>query len=548
MRVGRTLRAIRHLRWSQALAQAQHTITRGRRPAAPSPSPPEWALGGWPTKPLPAPRHAQWDGQGRIELIGGSAEFGSVDRIRWDHEKAGPLFAYQLHFFEWARCAGVASEERAAAIRHWIASCDSGVGWDSHPISVRTLSWLALRFADGAAEAIDDEIDRAMRSSLDRQIETLCSHLETRLQANHLLENRLAVVAGGLALKGARSERWLAEIDPLLADLAEQFGPDGAHYERSPMYHSVLLGHVLDVLAIAQAVGSRAPAKLVDGLSATAARALSALSVVTHPDGRIALLGDSAFGIAAEPEELRRYARSLGVVPALAPDVDLLRSVGHARIHRGDFALIASFAGPSPPHQPGHAHCDALSFEMSVGGERVVVDTGVYEYVPGERRAFARSTGAHATLRIAGREQAEMWAGHRVGGRPEVELVSAVPGRVIEATCASWSTRRTVHRRRFEADGEGVRIEDWIEGEATVVRATLPFAPGLSPELESDGASLRVNLSSDAVLRVELPLGFDWRLTRAPYFPEFGCEVDRALLIGDAASFRRGHWLFRIER
>lgn len=546
MSLNRTLRTLWHTRPAQLFAQLEHALRRKRHVAAAAATAPSWALRAWPVAPLAPPAHTSWNGEGRIGLIGSEVEFESVEAIDWEHAETGPLFAYQLHFFEWARAERATPSARLAAIAHWIAKCEGGVGWDSHPISVRTLAWLALRFADGAGEAIDDATDFAMRVSLDRQIETLADNLETRLQANHLLENRLAVVAGGLALDGPRSERWREQVEPLLEDLAEQFGEDGAHYERSPMYHSVLLAHILDVVAIAKAVGARAPANLVESLAATAARGLSALAVVTHPDGDIALLGDSVCGIAPRPEELRRYARSLGIVPALLPERDLLRSVGQGRLRAGDLTLIASFGGPSPPYQPGHAHCDALSFELSVGDERVITDTGVFEYVPGERRTLSRSTGAHATIRIGGREQAEMWSGHRVGGRPTVELVSRVAGRVIEARCTGWSTPRTVHRRRFEVEGDTLRIEDRIEGDVAPVRATLPIATGL--EVKLGEARLRIALASGDFLSVELPEGFDWRLVRAPYFPEFGREEERAVLIGDAADFRRGAWTLRVER
>jgi hypothetical protein len=544
--VNRTLRTLWHIRPAQGLAQMRHALSRRREVASPAAVAPAWALRSWPVEPLAAPGHVSWNGEGRIGLIHAEADFESVDRIDWSHAEAGPLFAYQLHFFEWARAEGATPAARLAAIQHWIAKCESGVGWDSHPISVRTLAWLNLRFADGVSAEIGAAADAALRIALDRQIETLVGNLETRLQANHLLENRLAVVAGALALNGARSARWFEEVEPLLEDLSEQFGEEGAHYERSPMYHSVLLAHILDVLAIAKAVGKRAPRGLVKALAETAARALSALDVVTHPDGGIALLGDSVFGVAPPPQELRRYARELGVFPALARERDLLRSVGHGRLRGGELVAIASFGGPSPPHQPGHAHCDALSFELSVGKERVITDTGVFEYVPGERRTLSRSTGAHATLRVGGREQAEMWSGHRVGGRPSVELVSVVAGRAIEACCTSWSTARTVHRRRFEmVDGE-LRIEDRIEGNPAAVRATLPIATGLEAMLAA--GHLSIALASGGALCVDLPEGFDWRLVRAPYYPEFGREEERSLLIGDAAEFRRGNWTFRLER
>jgi len=77
--------------------------------------------------------------------------------------------------------------------------------------------------------------------------------------------------------------------------------------------------------------------------------------------------------------------------------------------------------GPlGPDYQPGHGHCDVLSYELSLQGQRVVVDTGVSTYEPGPERYHERSTSAHNTLRIDGEEQAEIWGSFRVGRRPRV--------------------------------------------------------------------------------------------------------------------------------
>ena len=95
-------------------------------------------------------------------------------------------------------------------------------------------------------------------------------------------------------------------------------------------------------------------------------------------------------------------------------------------------------------------------------------------------------------------------------------------------------------------EGDVLRIEDRIEGDEAPVRATLPVAPGLAAFLEGD--VLRIELGSGGSLVVELPVGFTWRLVRAPYFPNFSCEEDREMLIGDSVGFRRGVWTFRVER
>ncbi len=83
-------------------------------------------------------------------------------------------------------------------------------------------------------------------------------------------------------------------------------------------------------------------------------------------------------------------------------------------------ALIFDCGPLGPDYQPGHGHCDVLSYELSLHGQRVVVDTGVSTYEPGPERSYERSTAAHNTLRIDGEEQAEIWASFRVGRRPRV--------------------------------------------------------------------------------------------------------------------------------
>ena len=101
-----------------------------------------------------------------------------------------------------------------------------------------------------------------------------------------------------------------------------------------------------------------------------AARMLGAHAVWTHPDGEIALFADSAFGIAARPAELAEYAARLGITAQGPATPGLLDRAGYVRLAAGPLTLIVSVAGPLPAYQPGHAHCDALSFELSVGDRR----------------------------------------------------------------------------------------------------------------------------------------------------------------------------------
>jgi hypothetical protein len=230
---------------------------------------------------------------------------------------------------------------------------------------------------------------------------------------------------------------------------------------------------------------------------------LVALAVWTHRDGRIALFADSGFDVSAEPEDLVDYAQRLGVgrPDLVEPAFALLPQSGYLRLSAGSVDLIASVAGPSPGHQPGHAHCDALAFELSIEGMRLVTDTGVYEYQLGARRDRARATASHATLEIDGQEQAEIWAAHRIGGRPDVALSAWDESGSAEATCRGWSRGAALHRRLFRVSQSQVEIVDSVEGACDLVVSRLPIDAGWGVE-QTDGLVRARRVDPDRPIRV----------------------------------------------
>ncbi len=535
------VRTLWYLRRGQLLGQARRALFgRAPRPRAFAGAPPRAAFAA-PCAPwLASPPHARCTSASRIELIRCSLESpqgaGAID---WEFAGHGPLFAYHLHQFDWARSAALAPAERLAALESWCARHPHGIGWDSGPISLRAFAWGKLLTTPGALPASADLA--RLRVSLAAQLETLAANLETHLSGNHYLWNLLALVFAGAVHTGSAADRWLACAPRLGAELREQIFESGLHYERSPMYHALLLENVLDLVNADASAPGRMPAELAAQLRESAARMLGALRVVTHPDGEIALLGDSAFGIAQPPAHLAGYAAALGIAPRAPKEPGVLRDAGIVRLEAGGVVCIATAARPWPEHQPGHAHCDALSFELSIRGERVVTDTGVAEYAPGARRDIARATRSHATVEIDGREQAECWAAHRIGSRPDVALVRVTPNAELEAVCAGWATPEVLHRRRFTLAPDGaLAIHDSFDAPAPRARAFLPLAPGLEPTLAGHVAT--IPLRSGGRLRIALPESLAWRIARAPYYPEFGHELERAVLLGEGTHVARAEW------
>jgi len=117
-------------------------------------------------------------------------------------------------------------------------------------------------------------------------------------------------------------------------------------------------------------------------------------------------------------------------------------------------------------------------------------------------------------------------------------------------SCASYSTLDSLHRRRAVVSSDEVVIHDSLEGATQPVCSRLLFAPGLEPRLEAGegGASVAlIELASGARLQIDLPTALKWRIVRAPYFPEFGREIERACLLGEAPAFVRGRIRFSLR-
>jgi hypothetical protein len=188
------------------------------------------------------------------------------------------------------------------------------------------------------------------------------------------------------------------------------------------------------------------------------------------------------------------------------------------------------------PQQVGHIHADALSLELSLGRERVVVDAGTGTYEPGEARSYARSTVAHSTLTLGPdhRDQHELWASHRIGARARARLLEHGLRRVVgEVRGAGWPA---THRREIWGDDRRVRIHDAVQAPgllgarapAAVTRLHLPEAL----ELTREGATIVARTPAGSQFRVIPSARVQLRIEPAPGWTAIGRPAPRQCLVG----------------
>jgi len=504
--LGTYWRTARHLRWAQLAALAQRRMLppntfRGWKPAPA-------AL----RKVLPAPAFPEWQPARALRMLE-TGEFGFLnvarppsETIPWSSQGLSKLWLYNLNYFDFLNADLGAPQHRFRlrraldVARDWCAQNTTGkeVGWEPFPLSLRIVNWLKflIRNAERVRTVGEAATLNTLLASLRIQALALEARLETHLLANHLLKNIKALMFAGALLEAPESSRWWSKGEKLLRrELAEQILPDGGHFERSPMYHAEALEDLLDLTALAVACGRTGNG--TEMLLPCAARMANFLRCVLHPDGEIPLFNDSALGVAPSPRELLARAGVPVEVPSNNhPEVTVLAETGYGVIRDPSSRSCLIFdCGPlGPAYQPGHGHCDVLSYELSLHGRRVVVDTGVSTYEPCSERHYERSTAAHNTLRIAGQEQAEIWASFRVGRRPRVGRLEG--GEIeefyfVRGVHYAFQQRGVIHSRMIVLTPRSCWVViDLLRGKGNhLVESFIHFHPAVGVERVNDPTS-----------------------------------------------------------
>lgn len=262
------------------------------------------------------------------------------------------------------------------------------------------------------------------------------------------------------------------------------------HYERSASYHAQVFA---DLLECRHALG-RDP---FDGALDGALRSMALVTAdLTHPDGGPVLFNDAGLDMAYGPAAcLDVYERLFGSRPAQRP-VFAFQAAGYYGLRSGGTFLVADCGRIAPDDLPAHGHGDALSFELSAGGQRMIVDQGVFEYHAGDRRERSRSAMSHNTLCLDGADQADFFGSFRCGRRPDVTVLAYEPkadGFILEGTHDGFSSLRgrPRHVRRFEAAPDKVVIRDRIEG-LSGRPAAIGFLLHPTAEVTRDGSAMIV--------------------------------------------------------
>ena len=511
---------IRYLRPVQIYGRAWLALVRPR-PDLTSAPPVRISSGPWVS---PARRRDSLSGASSFRFLNVER---SLAEIGWDSPAVEKLWRYNLHYFDHLNSVQTDSREELQSLLlvRWVRENPPalGTGWEPYPTSVRIVNWIKW--------ALDGHVlESECVHSLTVQARWLEKRLERHLLGNHLFVNAKALVFAGLYYSGPEAEHWLEKgMHILRREASEQILADGGQFERSPMYQALTLEDMLDLCNVSTAFRDAVPTKWrrdVQAWPELAGRMRHCLAAMCHPDGEISFFNDAALDVAPTLRDLESYAKRMSF-PALEPLTDgvtRLAQSGYVRVQLDAMVAILDVAPIGPDYLPGHAHADTLSFELSLFGQRVLVNSGTSQYGVGDERLRQRRTAAHNTLTVDGFDSSEVWSSFRVARRAKpFDLSFTEVDRTNIVSCAHDGYRRLpgrpVHHREWQFARNSLLIVDRVSGIFTHAIARFHLHPA-------------IEISTQQTLRLPNDRWVKWssdggrtRVVPSMWYPEFGISI-----------------------
>lgn len=285
------------------------------------------------------------------------------------------------------------------------------VSWDAYTISMRLPNLIIAHQTILKTAENSKELLQLLRQSIYQQYMYLKKNQEKHLLGNHYLENIKAIILGSLFFSESRVTNKYVKV--LQNELQEQVLSDGMHFERSPMYNKIVFE--LLIKTIYWLKQAEFDSTQILKLTNTCQNILNSIYSLEKNMGKTPFFNDSADGISKNYDSLiRASCKYLGIKPK---KINRLTSSGYEVMEKGLLKMVIDYGEIGPKYLPGHGHCDALSYELSISGLPIIVNSGTFEYEKGYWRDFFRRTSAQNTVQFGSVEQSEIWSSFRVARR-----------------------------------------------------------------------------------------------------------------------------------
>jgi uncharacterized heparinase superfamily protein len=435
------------------------------------------------------------------ELALGGRAF-TLPETGWAPAEAPPDWRAALDGFDWLAdlrdLGGDLGRRRARElVGRWLVCHQrwDPLAWRPDVTGRRIAAWLG-HHGFFCASADDDFRERVLAS-----LAVQSRHLSRTLDDAPSGAARIAAIKG-LVVAAVGLTGLEALLSPALARLeaalAEQVLADGGHISRSPSVHLSVLRDLIEIRQALRLGRIALPPALVQAIEAMSAM----LRYVRHGDGGLALFNGSNEEPGSQIDAVIQQSESRSRLAVAAPDF------GIERLHAGRTAVFVDCSDSSVTG--GRLHAGPLSFELSVGRERLIVNLGGAGLLPDTWSIAQRATAAHSTLTIDDTNSTRLETGAPppsiVKGREDADGQTW-----FEATHDGYVDRfGASHQRRLylSADGEDLRGEDVITGGAgKPYQIRFHLHPRVQVSLAQNAAAALLRLPSGSGFRLRISGG-----------------------------------------
>jgi uncharacterized heparinase superfamily protein len=434
------------------------------------------------------------------------------------------------------------AQKFGALIEDWIEQNPLGEGpnWTAAmEAAIRACNWIAGYYFFCESKSLSPQFWLRFLKSLHAHGRFIENNLEYSWRnGNHFLSDIVGLTfLGNFFHQTSFGKMWLRRgVAGLQEAMETQVYPDGVDYEKSTSYHRLVLELFYSATILCMKNNIRFAGRYMQQLE----RMVEFVQHYTRPDGSAPLIGDADDGRLFKfsmSEDLNDHRHALSVGAILFDRRDFQVAAGefsqdalwffggegfekHQRL-QGESLPFSSRAFPdggfyvlrsSDAHifvdagdlgmmgRGGHGHNDTLSFELWAHGAPLIVDSGTYAYTSdAEARAEFRSTRAHNTVVVDGREIAEfadLWSVKEDATNPKVLEWNTDDQRdvlVAEHHGYQRIASGVTHRRGFKLSKQALElvVTDEIIGTGKhEIQSFLHFAPGVKLELSTPNIAI----------------------------------------------------------
>lgn len=423
-------------------------------------------------------------------------------------------------------------------IEHWIDNNPLmySVNWTcAMDVAFRAINWMYALNMIMSSGVVTDELCRKIYISLFEHGFFISNSLEKTIphSGNHYLSDLVGLLfISSIFPKNRSARRWNKfALREFCYEVDNQIGPNGVHYENSVSYHRL----VTELFVAAYSLLVRQHHKVANRIRDKIGSMLDFVSAYIKPNGLSPVIGDNDDGrlLPFVPRDFRdhRYLLDFGetlfgksylnaygdsvesnVISAQISRLALERvehkkneflcpEAGYAIVKNEVAYLVVGNTPFSIKRKMGtgafegtHTHSDLLSFELSVLGSDVIVDSGSFVYTSNkEARNKFRSTEMHNTVVVDGQSQHGMSSDKMFIMRADTNNHKLSINTSLEQHSIVGSYDKIVakntfhHKRQFVIENKSLLITDDLSYAGDhLIELFFHFAPGITLQRNED--------------------------------------------------------------